>query len=116
MPHYSTYESFKTKKSIEKKRRAKERAFGRKNEEAEDFVVESCDNYGVVIEVRYDDAYVLYDGEVVLAKLRKDINLVCNQVVFPGDKVVLAKDDDYIITNMLKRTSMLSRIKKMNST
>lgn len=30
MPHYNAYDSFKTKKSIEKKQRAKERAFGKK--------------------------------------------------------------------------------------
>ena len=113
MPHYNAYESFKTEKSIEKKRRAKEKAFGKAIHDVEDFIIDTCDNYGIVIEVRYDDAYVLYDGEVVLAKLRKDINLVCNQVVFPGDKVVVSKDEDnFIITNLLKRTSMLSRIKK----
>ena len=32
-----------------------------------------------------------HNGEVVLAKLRKNINLVCNQVVFPGDIVKLKK-------------------------
>ena len=30
MPHYNAYDSFKTKKSIEKKQRAKEKAFGKK--------------------------------------------------------------------------------------
>ncbi len=30
MPHYNAYDSFKTKKSIEKKRRAKEKALGKK--------------------------------------------------------------------------------------
>mgnify|MGYP001625504479 CR=1 FL=1 len=30
MPHYNSYDSFKTKKSLEKKRRAKEKAFGKK--------------------------------------------------------------------------------------
>ena len=91
MPHYNAYDSFKTKKSIEKKQRAKERAFGKKTETVDNFIIDSCDEYGVVIEVRYDDAYILYNGEVVLAKLRKDINLVCNQVVFPGDKVRFMK-------------------------
>ena len=113
MPHYNAYDSFKTKKSIEKKQRAKERAFGKKNESVDDFVINTCEEYGVVIEVRYDDAYILYKGEVVIAKLRKDINLVCNQVVFPGDKVDVEKSDDtYIINHLLKRTSILSRIKK----
>ena len=113
MPHYNAYESFKTKKSIEKKQRAKEKALGKKSDEVDDFIIDNNDQYGVVIEVRYDDAYVLLDDEVVLAKLRRDINLVCNQVIFPGDKVVVAKDSSsYTITNLIKRTSLLSRTKK----
>ena len=113
MPHYNAYDSFKTKKSMEKKQRAKERAFGKKNETVDDFVIDSCDDYGVVIEVRYDDAYILYDEEVVLAKLRRDVNLVCNQVVFPGDKVDIEKNgDNYIINHLLKRSSILCRTKK----
>ena len=113
MPHYNAYDSFKTKKSIEKKQRAKEKAFGKKNDEVDDFITNKCDNYGIIIEVRYDDAYVLLDDEVILAKLRKDINLVCNQVIFPGDKVVVSKDgSNYTITNLIKRTSLLSRTKK----
>ena len=113
MPHYNAYDSFKTKKSIEKKQRAKEKAFGKKNDEVDDFITNKCDNYGIIIEVRYDDAYVLLDDEVILAKLRKDINLVCNQVIFPGDKVVvLGENGNYTITNLIKRTSLLSRIKK----
>lgn len=113
MPHYNAYDSFKTKKSIEKKQRAKERAFGKKTETVDNFIIDSCDEYGIVIEVRYDDAYILYKGEVVLAKLRKDINLVCNQVVFPGDKVDLEKvNNSYVISHLLNRTSILSRTKK----
>lgn len=30
MSHYNAYDSFKTKKSIEKKQRAKEKSFGKK--------------------------------------------------------------------------------------
>lgn len=113
MPHYNAYESFKTKKSMEKKQRAKEKALGRKNEDIDDFIIEENANYGVVIEVRYDDAYVLINDEVVLTKLKRDINLVCNQAIFPGDKVVVTKDNyGYAIVNLIKRTSLLSRIKK----
>lgn len=113
MPHYNAYDSFKTKKSTQKKQRAKEKAFGKKGEDIDSFVVDYSGKYGVVIEVRYDESYVLYDGEIVLAKLRKDINLVCNQVVFPGDKVVLEENENnYTIMHLLKRTSLLSRTKK----
>lgn len=113
MPHYNAYDSFKTKKSLEKKRRAKEKAFGKKIEDNDDFIISKSDNFGVVIEVRYNDAYILFNNEVVLAKLRKDIDLVCNQVIFPGDKVVLSKmDETFVIQNLVKRNSLLSRIKK----
>ena len=116
MPHYNAYDSFKTKKSIEKKRRAKEKALGKKNDTVDNFVIDYSDNYGVVIEVRYDDAYILYNGEVVLAKLRKDVNLICNQVIFPGDKVDIVKvNDDYVVNHLLKRTSILSRTKNIAS-
>lgn len=113
MPHYNAYDSFKTKKSIEKKQRAKAKAFGKNCEEVDSFIVDDFDSYGIVIEVRYDDAYVLYNGEVKLAKLRKDIGLVCNQVIFPGDKVVVDENNNnYTIMHLLKRTSLLSRTKK----
>ena len=113
MAHLKAYDSFQTKRSQEKKQRAKDRALGKKTDEVEKFVINEASDYGTVIEVRYDDAYVLYDNEVVLAKLRKDINMVCNQVLFPGDKVVLAEaNNNYTITNMIKRTSLLSRTKK----
>ena len=75
MSHYNAYDSFKTKKSIEKKERAKEKALGKKNTNIDDFIIKETNNYGIVIEVRYDDAYVLLDNEIILAKLRKDINL-----------------------------------------
>ena len=113
MPHYNAYDSFKTKKSIEKKEHAKRKKFAKEIAEANKFVIGSSNNYGVVIEVKYDDAYVLYNDEIVLAKLRKDINLACNQVIFPGDKVELIKvNDNFIILHMIKRSSVLSRIKK----
>lgn len=113
MAHLRSYDSFQTKKSIEKKRRAKEKALGKKTEINDDFVIDKSDEYGVVIEVRYDDAYVLYNDEVVLAKLRKDIDLVCNQAIFPGDKVCLIRlEEEYIIQNLVKRSSLLSRVKK----
>lgn len=113
MPHYNAYDSFKTKKSMEKKQRAKEKALGKKNSISEEFILEKADDYGIVIEVRYEDAYVLYNDEVILAKLKSSQGYVCNQVLFPGDKVVLNEDkDNYVITNLVKRTSLLSRVKK----
>lgn len=113
MAHLRAYDSFQTKKSIEQKRRAKEKSLSKKDEKVSDFIIDKSDEYGVVIEVRYDDAYVLVHDEVVLAKLRRDINLVCNQVIFPGDKVVVdGNASNYVINNLLKRTSFLTRVKK----
>ena len=113
MPHYNSYDSFKTKKSMERKQRAKEKAFGRKNETVDNFIIDYCDEYGVVIEVRYDNAYILYDNEIITARLRKDLNLVCNQAIFPGDKVDVERvNKEYVVKHLLNRTSILSRTKK----
>lgn len=113
MPHYNAYDSFKTKKSIEKKNKSKERVFKKQNATLDNFIIASCSNYGVVIEVRYNDTYVYYNDKVIIAKLRKDINLACNQVVFPGDKVDIEKvNNTYIIKHLLSRTSLLTRTKK----
>lgn len=114
MPHYNAYDSFKTKKSVDKKKRAKEKSFGTIKKIDDNFIVENTTNFGVITEVRYDTAYVLYGEEIVMANLRKDLNVVCNQLLFPGDKVILEKekDESFTITNMIKRTSILSRIKK----
>ena len=112
MPHYNSFDSFKTKKSIEKKQRAKEKSINY-NKEKDSFIIDASDNYGIVIEVRYNDAFILYDDEVILAKLKKGINLVCNQTIFPGDKVEIEKiNDTFIINHLLKRSSILSRVKK----
>jgi ribosome biogenesis GTPase len=112
-PHYDAYASFKTKRSIDKKNRAKEKSLGKKTSFDDSFVIKESKDFGIVIEVRYDDAYVLYDDDIVLAKLRNDINMVCNQAIFPGDKVVLNKlNDEYIIQNLISRISILSRVKK----
>ena len=103
----------KLKKVLKKKQKAKEKALGKKNTDLDNFIINKSDNYGIVIEVRYDDAYILLDDEIILAKLRRDINLVCNQVIFSGDKVVISKDgSNYTIMNLIKRSSLLSRTKK----
>ena len=112
MPHYNAYTSFKTKKSIKKKCLIKEKQNKQINLPT-DFITEESKNYGIVLEVKYETAYVLYNDEIIKTTLKKGINLVCNKIIFPGDKVVLEKDNQsYIITNLVKRTSILSRITK----
>ena len=75
MPHYNAYERIQTKKSKEKKQRAIEKSTKKKNNKIENFVIENNDKYGIVVEVRYNDAYVLYNEKLVVARLRKDMNL-----------------------------------------
>ena len=111
MSHYNAYASFKTKKSIEKKELIKEK----QNKQIilpTDFIIEKSSNYGIVLEVKYKTAYVLYNNEIISATLKKGINTICNKIIFPGDKVIIEKaKTSYTITNLLKRTSILSRVK-----
>lgn len=115
MSHYNAYASFKTKKSIEKKELIKEK----QNKQIilpTDFIIEKSSNYGIVLEVKYKTAYVLYNNEIISATLKKGINTICNKIIFPGDKVIIEKaKTSYTITNLLKRTSILSRVKKDSS-
>ncbi|MCI7701706.1 MAG: ribosome small subunit-dependent GTPase A [Tenericutes bacterium] len=112
MSHYNAYASFKTKKSIEKKELIKEK----QNKQIilpTDFIIEKSSNYGIVLEVKYKTAYVLYNNEIISATLKKGINTICNKIIFPGDKVIIEKTKmSYTITNLLRRTSILSRVKK----
>lgn len=112
MSHYNAYASFKTKKSISKKELIKEK----QNKQIilpTDFIIEKSSNYGIVLEVKYETAYVLYNNEIISATLKKGINTICNKIIFPGDKVIIEKaKTSYTITNLLKRTSILSRVKK----
>ena len=112
MSHYNSYTSFKTKKSIEKKNLSKQKS-NKKISLSNDFIINKSSDYGIVLEVKYERAYVLYNDEVIIAILKKDINTVCNKIIFPGDKVILSKNNQtYNITNLVKRTSILSRVKK----
>lgn len=113
MPHYNSYQSFQIKRSMDKKKKAKEKSFTSKKNIPSDFIIKQANEYGIVIEVRYHDVYVLYNEQVVLARLRKDMNFVCNQIVLPGDKVILKENNkQYYVQNLIKRTSILSRLKK----
>ncbi|MDR1300767.1 MAG: ribosome small subunit-dependent GTPase A [Candidatus Nomurabacteria bacterium] len=113
MSHHNAYDSFRTKKSIEKKSRAKERAFGKRVDLDDDFVVEDSKSFGVVIETKYNEAHVFYDDEIVVAGLKRNMKGNMNQIVFPGDKVVIdSAMGKSVIQNLISRTSELTRIKK----
>lgn len=116
MAHLESYDSFQTKKSREKKERAKTKSRKTNIEETDSsFVIKKTDDItGTVIETRYNDATVLYKGKLINASLKKGLNTVCNQTVFPGDIVVINQEqpDRNIITNLLGRKNTLSRKKK----
>ena len=117
MPHYDRYDSTQTKKSREKKERAKARsADGIELEELDSqFVIKkTTEDTGIIIETRYNDATVLYKEELINAYLKKEINAICNQTVFPGDIVVIHREESnkYCISNLIERKNVLSRIKK----
>lgn len=114
MPHYERYDSTQIKKSKEKKERAKA---GKGNIEQADtqFVIKKANKTtGIVIETRYNEATILYNGNLITARLKKGINAVCNQTVFPGDIVVIGekKQGEYYINNLIARKNVLSRTKK----
>lgn len=109
MPHYESYQSFQTKKSINKKNKAKEVSANKSIDE--DFVI-SRKKLGdidlpIVIETTYKEAKVLYKGEIITV-YGMQRNIPCNQLVFPGDYVVLDGDNKKI-TNVLERSTILSR-------
>lgn len=115
MGHLESYDSFQTKKAKEQKKRAKEKSNSKEKNFNKDgrFVIKNGENNGIVIEVRYNDAYVFYQDKIVKAHLTHNVNYPCNQVLFPGDKVIIVNDgEDFIIENMIARTSLLSRVKK----
>lgn len=74
MPHYDRYDSTQTKKSREKKERAKARSADRIELEELDsqFVIKkTTEDTGIIIETRYNDATVLYKEELINAYLKK---------------------------------------------
>ena len=113
MAHYNSYDSFKLKKSINKKNKIKENLLSKTKNIPKDFIVEDNNDTAIIIEVSYNSAWILYNNEVIEAKLRKGINVPCNKIFLPGDKIKLLKEkNNYIIENLIKRKTILTRIKK----
>ena len=108
MAHFESYDSFKTKKSIEKKNRAKEISFN-KIISSSFFrqLNEMSFNCGVVVETSYRDAKVLFGDDIICVQGMFG-NIPCNQVIFPGDKIELDKDSKKII-HVAERKTILSR-------
>lgn len=116
MPHYGRYDSTQTKKSREKKERAKAKSSKGNIEQTDNqFIIKRTnETTGTVVETRYNEATILYEGELLTARLKKGINAVCNQTVFPGDIVVINQEQpgEYYISNLIKRRNVLSRTTK----
>ena len=94
MPHYESYQSFQTKKSIDKKNRAKEVSANKTVDEG--FVLPREEllelDFAIVIETTYKEAKVLFKDEIKTVNGMQR-NIPCNQLVFPGDYVVLDRDN-----------------------
>ena len=115
MPHYKSYDSFKFRKGIEAKEKIKNKKL-KKEYDISNFIVDEDTKFGIVLDVDYNYAHILYEENVIEAKLTKEINLPCNKVIFSGDKVVLEKENNtYIIKKLIKRKNILSRTKKDGS-
>lgn len=116
MPHYGRYDSMQTKKSKEKKERAKAKsAKGSILQTDNQFIIkETNETIGTVVETKYNEATILYEGKLVIAHFKKGIDAICNQIVFPGDIVVINQEQsgEYYINNLIERKNILSRIKK----
>lgn len=78
--------------------------------DAEKFVDEETNDYGIVIETNYNKAEVLYEDKVLSVKLDRSFNTVCNKTIYPGDKVILNKPN-YTIKKIIRRKNMLCREK-----
>ena len=72
MPHYKAGESFKLKKSIEKKNRAKEKSLNKRIKFNDDFIVEESNDYGVVIEekIYYQELKKMVQEIMILVLLK----------------------------------------------
>ena len=108
MAHYNSYDSFQTKRSKEKKERAKKNSY---------LASETIDNhsgieYGIVVEVTYQNALVSFKKQMIEATYIKK-NIPLNKAIFTGDKVIIEKQkNSYVITDILNRTSILARSHK----
>ena len=113
MAHYNSHDSFKTKKSINKKNKIKENLLSKTEIIPKNFIIEDSNDTAIIIEVSYNSAWILYNSKVKEAKLRREINVPCNKIFLAGDKVkLLEENNNYIIENLIKRKTILTRIKK----
>lgn len=108
MYHIEDYDNLYSKKKNKKKRLS--------NKFNKEFIINDSNDYAIVIESKYNKVFVLYKNEIIDTKLKENTREINNKLLFPGDKVELEKiKDKYIISHLIKRKSLLSRIKKDSS-
>ena len=106
MAHYNSYDSFKTTKSKEKKEKAKSKSYT-----TIQFADDTENECGTVIEVTYQKALVNFKKQTIFATSAKP-NIALNKVIFPGDKVIIKKENGFMITDVIKRKNALLRSHK----
>lgn len=71
-------------------------------------LVEQSGYFATIIETSYNNAIALYNDQEIEVKLSKNIKGIINQIVYPGDHVILENNE---ITSIIKRKNILSREK-----
>lgn len=90
--------------------------YPKKENKSIEFINDNNLDYGIVVETNYNEAEVLYHEKIIKVSLAKKFNMVCNKVIYPGDKVIIK---DKLIDGVMTRKNILSREKfdgtKINS-
>ena len=109
MSHIEGYQSFQTKKSIEKKQKAKSVSASKAVDESLFLPMQdlTTQHLAIVVETSYKYAKVIYN-ETLLTVDGLVNNIPCNRLVFPGDYVLLDKNSTKI-THIAQRSTVLSR-------
>lgn len=71
-------------------------------------LVDQNENFATIIETSYNNATALYNDQEIEVKLSKNIKGIINQIVYPGDHVILENNE---IISIIKRKNILSREK-----
>lgn len=71
-------------------------------------LVEQSGYFATIIETSYNNAIALCNDQEIEVKLSKNIKGIINQIVYPGDHVILENNE---ITSIIKRKNILSREK-----
>lgn len=118
--HLEGYESRFCEKSISKKERAKSKKFAKIGESSsEEIFVDAVDdeNKAIVVEGNRGRFKVFFNDKILSdVKMRRDIDFKYSKFIVSGDRVSVIDDGcGYCISNIQKRTSKLSRMRRDNT-